>query len=245
MAFGEKTCPQCAEQVKAAARICKHCGHNFVAANEQPAPSGSGVGRKIGAGCLIVFAVFVFLVILGEQVGKNAGTATPSTATSASADASPAPSGDAAPADAAPASNWTYFDNKDEVRNKTDHFAAVTSDNSVEFDFPYGGGSTLTMTVRKSAAHGEDVYFRISSGQFVCGIEECRGAISFDGKSESLSLSEPDDNSSDVLFATYGAGIIGKLKAAKRTVVELPFYQEGDRQFVFQTKGLIWPPKGK
>lgn len=25
----EKTCPQCAEQVKAAAKICRYCGHSF------------------------------------------------------------------------------------------------------------------------------------------------------------------------------------------------------------------------
>ena len=25
----EKTCPQCAEQVKAAANVCRYCGHSF------------------------------------------------------------------------------------------------------------------------------------------------------------------------------------------------------------------------
>ena len=30
-AADEKTCPRCAEQVKAAARICRYCGHNFEA----------------------------------------------------------------------------------------------------------------------------------------------------------------------------------------------------------------------
>lgn len=28
--FEEKTCPKCAEQVKAAAQICRYCDHNFV-----------------------------------------------------------------------------------------------------------------------------------------------------------------------------------------------------------------------
>lgn len=28
-ASDEKTCPQCAEQVKAAAKVCRYCGHSF------------------------------------------------------------------------------------------------------------------------------------------------------------------------------------------------------------------------
>jgi len=32
LASDEKTCPQCAEQVKAAAKVCRFCGHSFAAA---------------------------------------------------------------------------------------------------------------------------------------------------------------------------------------------------------------------
>jgi hypothetical protein len=30
---GEKTCPKCAEQVKAAAQVCRFCGHSFLPAS--------------------------------------------------------------------------------------------------------------------------------------------------------------------------------------------------------------------
>jgi hypothetical protein len=149
----------------------------------------------------------------------------------------------AADASAEPASDWSYSEEKDQLRNKSVQYAEISSDNEVEFGFPYGGGSRLTMTIRKSPQYGQDVIFKISSGQFVCGVESCSGAISFDGKSEKLSLSEPADYSSDALFAAYGEAIIQKLKSSKKTIVELPFYQEGNRQFVFNTKGFVWPPK--
>ncbi len=35
-ASDDKTCPMCAEQVKAAALICKHCRHEFAPAAEAP-----------------------------------------------------------------------------------------------------------------------------------------------------------------------------------------------------------------
>jgi hypothetical protein len=56
-------------------------------------------------------------------------------------------------------------------------------------------------------------------------------------------LNEPEDHSSDTLFAANASSIIAKLKKSDRVIVELPFFQEGNRQFTFQTKGLVWPPK--
>ena len=123
------------------------------------------------------------------------------------------------------------------------HNASVASENEVEFDFPYAGGSSLTMTVRKHPKYGEDVIFQISDGQFICGIYDCEGAISFDGKAETLSVGPPEDHDRKTLFSKYPGGIIGKLKNSKNVVVELTFYQEGNRQFTFKTEGLVWPPK--
>ena len=99
------------------------------------------------------------------------------------------------------------------------------------------------MTVRRHPKYGDDVYFRISTGQFVCEIEDCQGTINYGDGPHTITLVEPDDNSSDMLFASNGSAVIGNLKNAKRVIVELPFYQEGNRQFTFETKGLNWPPK--
>lgn len=140
---------------------------------------------------------------------------------------------------------WDYINTFDQVRGGTIYHASVDSQNSAYFDFPYQGGSTLSMTVRKHPAYGDDVIFKISKGQFVCHTDDCTGTINFGAGAEAISLSEPDDNSSDTLFVTNGNYVIDRLKKAKRVIVELPFYQEGNRQFIFEMKtGLSWPPKG-
>ena len=46
------------------------------------------------------------------------------------------------------------------------------SHNTVNFDFPYNGGSRLSMHIREKE-NNVDVYFTISNGQFVCN--ECMG----------------------------------------------------------------------
>lgn len=245
MSDKEKTCPQCAEQVKVAAKICKHCGHTFTAAENAAAVQGSpdASNTVIGCGLLIGLAL-----LIGMCSGNDDDGSAPERALAdvdARIEASGANSSAASASDGATGSEsaWYYFETKDELRGGTTYFARVTSDNKVDFDFPYNGGSRLTMTIRKSPQYGTDVYFEISKGQYTCGLYNCKGAISFDGASEGLTLTTPDDHSSDILFATYGEAIIRKLKQSDRTIVELPFFQEGNRQFTFDTSELEWPPK--
>lgn len=68
MTTDEKACPRCAETIKAAAVVCKHCGYELNGANAaQPTErkKGSKLGKIIG----YVALGFIGLMILGAIVG--------------------------------------------------------------------------------------------------------------------------------------------------------------------------------
>lgn len=72
--MSEKTCPQCAETVKADAKICRYCGHNF----DSVAPAGTVVGPvpakkkgNIGKGCLGMAGVFVAIIVIAAMVDSG------------------------------------------------------------------------------------------------------------------------------------------------------------------------------
>lgn len=203
-----------------------------------------GANTKAG-GCTKVFlwvvGIFVGLAVLGAILGDPKNTPDVQTVADASNAAGQATNpGPEEASTAAEETDWSISEQKDELRGTTDKFASVTSENSVSFDFPYCCDSRLQITVRKTAQYGQDVIFQISDGQFVCGIYDCTGMISIDGKPEQLSLNNPADHDPKVLFAKYPDAIIKKLKSSSKVIVELPFYQEGNRQFTFETRNLEW-----
>ncbi len=76
MEADEKKCPQCAETIKAEAKVCRFCGHSFES-NYSSNSSGSPLptkGKGLGKGCLIVLAILVTLGVIGSLVkpGKQA-----------------------------------------------------------------------------------------------------------------------------------------------------------------------------
>jgi Host cell surface-exposed lipoprotein/Uncharacterised protein family UPF0547 len=73
----EKKCPQCAETVKAEAKVCRFCGHSFE--NDVSfKPGGSPLpnkGKGRGKGCLIAMGIVVALGIIGSLIGPGEKTA--------------------------------------------------------------------------------------------------------------------------------------------------------------------------
>lgn len=205
---------------------------------------GSGFGSKVAKGCGIVFLIFFGLAMLGAIVGDPENDNADDMKIAGAINEQLTGAGDNSSSDTTTdvpePSNWSYRESHDELRNATNYRADIRSNNSHDFGFPYGNGNHLSITVRQHPEWGRDVIFKVDSGQLMCDIYDCRYTISFDGNAEGLTLVPPQDHDSTVLFAKYPDAIIRKLKSSDRTIVELQFYQEGNRQFVFDTKGLNW-----
>lgn len=140
--------------------------------------------------------------------------------------------------------SWRYKETKDEMRNKTSYFASKTSNNTIELSFPYQGGSSITLMLRKHSEYGDDVMFTLSKGQFSCRIDGCSISVKFDdGNIEKYAVSEAESGSNDVLFLSGRKSMkkfMDKLKSAKKMVIEVPIYDYGRAQFTFDTQGLEW-----
>ena len=140
--------------------------------------------------------------------------------------------------------SWRYRESKDEMRNKISYFASKTSDNTIELSFPYQGGSSITLMLRKHSEYGNDVMFNLSNGQFSCRIDSCNISVKFDdGNIEKYTVSESESGSNDVLFLSGKKSMnkfMDKLKSAKKMVIEFPIYDYGRAQFTCTTQGLEW-----
>lgn len=68
----EKTCPRCAETVKAAAIICKHCGYEFdTSLRSEPKP-GAKKPNPAALGCVSLIGLAVMLFVVGGIGSKTA-----------------------------------------------------------------------------------------------------------------------------------------------------------------------------
>ena len=131
---------------------------------------------------------------------------------------------------------WSYENEVDEMDGSTTKRAIIESSNEVEFDFPYQGGSTLGICVRKTKKYGSEVLISISNGQFLSNDYNGTNYVTvrFDNNAPVKFLTtEPADYSSDVLFLENSKKFIKLAKNAKTIKIEAPFFNEGSYVFTF------------
>lgn len=140
-----------------------------------------------------------------------------------------------------PATAWEYSTAKDEMRGTEKFYAVLKSSNQVELDFPYQGGSTLTLAVRKYGKDPTDVLLFIDKGQVTCHMDGCDLAVKFDDEPvSSVHAHEATGGSTNAMFLDYPTTFIKKMKSSKHLIIEVPVYQAGDKQFKLETAALEW-----
>ena len=233
MKSDEKRCPDCAEIIKTEAAVCKHCGRRFTA-DEMGAHRGSL--PRVRWGCLAAVVGFFILVALIGQ--SSTDTASPTTNASDGGQTTTA----ANSVEAGPTSKWSYNEQRDDMRGRTDKFAELKSENEQEFSFPYNGGSHLSIQLQKFRKPEADVLLRLEKGQFICH-SFTGGSVSvrFDGGPvRKYGCSDTSDADTSAIFLHPAGSFISALKKSSKVTVEAEFFQEGVRQYTFDSRGLKW-----
>lgn len=134
---------------------------------------------------------------------------------------------------------WRYNSYEDTMSSKSVLDASITSVNSFEFDFPYQGTQTATLTLRKHPRWGNDVIFSIEKGQILCSTYECPVRVRFDDSPpQTFSGNEPSDNSSEYVFIPGYPNFSKKLQKAKRVRIEVNVFQQGTLVADFNVEGF-------
>lgn len=143
--------------------------------------------------------------------------------------------------DKLPKSKWTYDTQKDEMRGKVGKYATLKSENTINFEFPYGEQPGV-LTIRQDPQFGLDAMFSVPSGQILChGFGDSYINVKFDdGAIQRFNCTSSSDGSSEVAFMSNPKQFISALRTAKRAVIEAEFYQAGRQQYVFETQSFIW-----
>ena len=126
---------------------------------------------------------------------------------------------------------WSYSSSSDEMRGSRENMACIHSTNSFEFGFPYSGGTRGSLCLRYSTNNGPEILVFARRGQISC--YHCRIGVRFDAHIvNNYSPVRSDDGQTLFLPRAFLTNLRGS-PLADRVIIEIPFYRDGDRQFIF------------
>jgi Superinfection immunity protein len=138
-----------------------------------------------------------------------------------------------------PDGEWKFDEKNDEMRDEKTYFETVVSQNKLDFDFPYNGGSDITLVVRHGNTPEFELLLVVSKGIFDCKeYLQDTIAVKFDSRPvEKYKCGNSSIGNSNVLHIEDVAAFMYQLKTSNKLVVEAPFYQAGKRQVSFNISG--------
>jgi hypothetical protein len=133
---------------------------------------------------------------------------------------------------------WSYRTNEDKMTGKSTKFASLTSDNRLNFQFPYEDPANYGyLTIRQKAGEPAEVLFSIGKGQILCpGYGSgCTVTVRFNNdKPMQFSAIGPSDHSSTTLFILNESRFISGAKKANRILIKFTAYNAGEQILEFK-----------
>jgi len=143
---------------------------------------------------------------------------------------------------------WSYAKVPDEMRKSASVRARLISQNSHQFDFPYHGGSKLSIIVWKLPDQPDvydnyDVGLFLNKGQFSCSpVDRCEVRLRVDNDEIELYDAQGTDDSGLIwITENHETRFMSALAAGKRMIIEVSVFRHGDKQFRFALTPLRWP----
>lgn len=209
------SCKECKKEISNTAKTCPSCGVKVLR------------GFDYFGGIVIVLTLMIVYAMFRPS---TVDTIEPKTLTANDVVTDPIP---------VKKKTWMYSAYTDEISGLSAQIAEIISNNSIELDSPYSGGTNALLTIRQHPRYEQALMFSVNSGQLSCIYNNCYINIRFDdGNVFKNEVREPTDGSSDIYFLTYNKKLLNKIKASKKMFVEVTFYRQGSKTFEFNTADL-------
>jgi hypothetical protein len=139
---------------------------------------------------------------------------------------------------------WKYQTFEDKMTSKERNLAYLTSDNSLDLEFPYKADYNYGRLVVRGSAVRPEVYVSITKGQILCpGYGDgCTISARFDQAPPiRFRAVGPDDYSSTAFFIRDAKRFVSLASKAKKILVQFRMYNAGTQTLEFSPEEpLVW-----
>jgi len=141
-----------------------------------------------------------------------------------------------------PAFAWEYASTPDKMGRGDTRTAVTSSENQVSLKPPYAGAQRARLLVIDRGGKRTDVIFALEKGQILCHSYSCDVSVRFDDQpSRAWGANKPSDGSSNLIFLDMEPIFVVQAIRAKKVLIEVTLYQNGNQVFEFP----VGPLEGK